>query len=213
MKTVRRYALLLTGIIAALFFLQIVFPAVTDNFKLVSADAFSRPWTLLTAIFLHGSIVHLLYNGFGLAVFGSILEEAIGSRRFLMVFFATGLISSIVSTFFYNAVIGASGAIFGVMGALTVLQPTMTVWVYYIPMPMYMAAVVWVIVDLFGFIVPAGIANAGHLAGLAAGIVAGFVIRGKKPLRFRLGKSDLRYKPVMTAEEFDKWEKEHIRKK
>lgn len=212
MERNRHFSLWLTGIIVAVFFLQIMFPAITANFRLVSADAWSMPWTLLTAIFLHGSIVHLLYNGFGLAVFGSILEEMIGSRRFLMVFFATGIASSIVSTFFYNAVIGASGAIFGVMGALTVLQPTMTVWVYYIPMPMYMAAVVWAVVDLFGFVVPQGIANAGHLAGLAAGIAAGFVMRGKKSLSFG-NRGNKRARAIVTAEEFDKWEKEQMGKK
>ena len=212
MEQNRHYSLWLTGIIVAVFFLQMMSPTVTENFKLVSADALSRPWILLTAIFLHGSIVHLLYNGFGLAVFGSILEQLIGSKRFLLVFFATGIISSIVSTFFYNAVIGASGAIFGVMGALTVLQPKMTVWVYYIPMPMYMAAVVWVIADLFGFIVPQGIANAGHLAGLAAGIAAGFILRGRKPLRLTLGSSEKRMN-ILTAEEFDRWEKEQMGKK
>ncbi|MBI3036599.1 rhomboid family intramembrane serine protease [Candidatus Woesearchaeota archaeon] len=212
MEQNRRYALWLTGIIAAVFALQVIFPAVTYNFRLVSAEAWSRPWILLTAIFLHGSIVHLLYNGLGLAMFGSILEELIGSRRFLMVFFAAGLVSSIASTFFYNSVLGASGAIFGIMGALTLLRPTMTVWVYYIPMPMYLAAVVWVIADLFGFIVPQGIANAGHLAGLAAGIAAGFVIRGKKPLSFG-SRENKRARAILTAEEFDKWEKEQMGKK
>lgn len=212
MEQNRHYALWLTGIIVAVFFLQIVFPSVTANFRLSSADVWSRPWTLITAIFLHGSIVHLLYNGFGLAVFGSILEGLIGSRRFLMVFFATGIVSSVASTFFYNAVIGASGAIFGVMGALTVLRPTMTVWVYYIPMPMYMAAVVWAVVDLFGFIVPQGIANAGHLAGLAAGIAAGFAIRGKKTLSFG-SRRNKRARAIVTAEEFDEWEKENMKKK
>ncbi|MBI2581250.1 rhomboid family intramembrane serine protease [Candidatus Woesearchaeota archaeon] len=212
MEQNRRYALWLTGVIVAVFFLQIVFPSITANFRLASADVWSRPWTLLTAIFLHGSIVHLLYNGFGLAVFGSILEEAVGSRRFLMVFFATGLVSSVVSTFFYNAVIGASGAIFGIMGVVTVLHPTMTVWVYYIPMPMYMAAVVWAVVDLFGFVVPQGIANAGHLAGLAAGVASGFVIKGKKPLSFG-SRENKRARAILTAEEFDKWEKEQMGKK
>ncbi|MBI2550387.1 rhomboid family intramembrane serine protease [Candidatus Woesearchaeota archaeon] len=208
----RHYSLWLTGIIVAVFALQAVFPAVTENFRLVSADALSRPWILLTAIFLHGSIVHLLYNGLGLAMFGSILEQLIGSRRFLTVFFAAGLVSSIASTFFYSSVLGASGAIFGVMGALTVLRPTMTVWVYYIPMPMYIAAVVWVIADLFGFIVPQGIANAGHLAGLAAGIASGFVIRGKKPLSFG-SRENKRTGAILTAEEFDEWEKEQMGRK
>ncbi len=212
MEQNRHYTLWLTGIIAAVFALQMRFPEITANFQLVSTYAWSRPWTLLTAIFLHASITHILFNGFGLVMFGSILEQTIGSKRFLVVFFTAGLLSSIASIFFYKAVVGASGAIFGVIGALAVLQPNLTVWVYYIPMPMYVAAVVWAASDLLGFIVPTRIANAGHLAGLATGIIAGFIIRGRKPLRFTLGGSGKRMN-VLTAEEFDRWEKENMRKK
>ena len=189
--------------------LQQLFPAVAASFVLVSADAWSRPWILLTAIFLHGGLAHLLFNGLGLAMFGSILEEIIGSRRFLAVFLAAGLFSSIASTFFYGSVVGASGAIFGLLGALTVLRPNMTVWVYYLPMPMYVAAAVWAITDLFGIFVPSNVANAGHLAGLAAGIFAGFLMMGKQPLRvFSRGFGK---KPIMSAEEFDRWEEEHMK--
>ncbi len=209
MKGSYHLALWLTGIMAGVFMLQQLFPAVASSFVLVSADAWSRPWILFTAIFLHGSLAHILFNGLGLVMFGSVLEEIIGTRRFLVVFVAAGLVSSIASTFFYNSVVGASGAIFGVLGALTVLRPNMTVWVYYIPMPMYIAAAVWAITDLFGFVIPTNIANAGHLAGLATGIIAGFLIRGKQPLFSKA--SGLGKKPIMTAEEFDRWEEEHMR--
>ncbi len=211
MEQNRHYALWLTGIMAAVFALQTLYPAVTANFSLVSIEAWSRPWTLLTAIFLHASITHILFNGLGMVMFGTILEQTIGSRRFLIVFFTAGLLSSIASTFFYNAVVGASGAIFGVIGAVAVLQPRLTVWVYYIPMPMYVAAIVWAASDLFGFIVPTGIANAGHLAGLATGIAAGFIMRGRKPLRLTPGGSGKRMN-ILTVEEFDKWEKENMGK-
>ncbi|HLD96967.1 MAG TPA: rhomboid family intramembrane serine protease [Candidatus Nanoarchaeia archaeon] len=208
MERARRFALWLTGIMAGVFMLQQLFPAVASSFVLVSADAWSRPWTLFTAIFLHGGMAHILFNGLGLVMFGSVLEEIIGSRRFLIVFVTAGLVSSITSTFFYHSVVGASGAIFGVLGALTVLRPKMTVWVYYIPMPMYIAAAVWAITDLFGFVMPTNIANAGHLAGLATGIIAGFLIRGKQPLFSKV--AGLGKKPILTAEEFDKWEEEHM---
>ncbi len=204
------FALWLTGIMAAVFALQLLVPSLTDMFVLKSADVFSRPWILFTAIFLHGGLTHILFNGLGLVMFGSILEEIIGSRRFLLVFIVAGLVSSIASTFFYNSVLGASGAIFGVLGALTVLRPKMTVWVYYIPMPMYVAAAVWAVTDLFGFVVPTNIANAGHLSGLATGIIAGFLIRGKQPLFSKA--AGFGKKPIMTAEEFDSWEEEHMRR-
>lgn len=206
----RHYSLWLTGIIVAVFILQLAYLPLTDSFKLVSSDALARPWILVTAIFLHAGFAHLLFNGLGLAMFGSILEEVVGSTRFLAIFIAAGIFSSIVSAFFYPSVLGASGAIFGVIGALTVLRPTITVWVYYIPMPLYVAAIVWAAADFFGFIMPTGVANAGHLSGLAAGIAAGFLLRGKQPISIGFGKKT---HPILTAEEFDKWEKEHMGKK
>lgn len=212
MEKPRRYALWLTGIMAVIFILQIILPEITSNFVLVSSDAFSRPWILVTAIFLHAGITHILFNGFGLVLFGSLLEQIIGSRRFLMLFFATGIVSSIVSAFFYNSVLGASGAVFGVLGALTALRPKMTVWVYYIPMPMYLAAIVWAAADLFGFFMPSGVANAGHLAGLAAGIAAGMMMRGKLPAiggSIKQGKNE----ELMTVEEFEKWEQDNMGRK
>jgi uncharacterized protein len=206
----KHYALWLTGIIALVYGLQMVVPGFTDSFKLISADAFSRPWILFTAIFLHGSITHLLFNGFGLALFGSILEETIGSKRFLMVFFGTGLFSSVVVTFFYHSVLGASGAIYGILGTLVILRPTMTVWVYYMPMPLFVAAFVWAAGDLLGFLFPRGIANAGHLSGMLAGFVAGFSIRGKNFGIRRKGK--IIGKPIVSAKDFDEWEKDNMGK-
>jgi len=211
MERNRHYTLWLAGIMVGIFILQNLFPAITNNFILDRSTVLSRPWTLLTAIFLHASIAHILFNGFGLVIFGLILEQIIGSKRFLMIFFATGIVSSIASAFVYKTpVLGASGAIFGVMGALTVLRPTMTVWVYYIPMPMYIAAFVWAAVDLFGFFFPSGIANAGHLGGLIAGIVAGFLLRGKQPIVIG-GKRKKGDFEVMTTDEFSEWEKQYMR--
>ena len=198
----------LAGIIAGVFLLQYLFPVITADFVLKSSDVFSRPWILFTAIFLHANVTHLVFNGFALLMFGSILEEIIGSRRFVAVFVVAALVSSVASAFKYPSVLGASGAIFGILGALTVLRPNMTVWVYYLPMPMYIAAAVWAITDLFGFIVPTNVANAGHLAGLAAGIIAGFLIRGRQPLFS--GHGGFGGRQIITAEEFDKWEKENM---
>ena len=211
MERNRHLTLWLAGIIAVIFLLQVLFPVITADFVLKSSDVFSRPWILITAIFLHAGITHLVFNGFALLMFGSILEELIGSRLFAAVFVVAGVVSSVASAFIYSSVLGASGAIFGILGALTVLRPNMTVWVYYLPMPMYMAAAVWAITDLFGFIVTTNVANAGHLAGLAAGIVAGFLIRGRKPLFS--GRGGFGSRQIITAEEFDKWEKENMGKK
>jgi len=134
-------------------------------------------WTLVTAIFLHSGLVHLLYNLFGLALFGAILEHIIGTRKFLTLFFIAGLAASLVSLPFYTRVLGASGAIFGIMGMLAILRPKMAVWVYGMPMPMFVALIIWASANFVGSFVPSGTASVAHLGGLAVGIVSGFYYR------------------------------------
>lgn len=166
-------SLKLVAIIVVVFILQIAFP-ITEKFALVSALVLYKPWLLITHIFLHGGIEHLLYNMFALALFGTILERIISGKKFLILFFASGLIAAVGSVIFYPASIGASGAIFGVLGCLALLRPKMTVYVGWIPMPMAMAAVVWAVGDLLGMFAPSGVANAAHLFGLAFGLIFGF---------------------------------------
>ncbi len=170
-------ALYLVVVCIIIFIIQVMFPAATDSLKLTSSLALIKPWTLITSIFLHGSIVHLLYNMFALALFGLILENLIGSRKFLLLFFLSGLFAGMASIPFYNSVLGASGAIFGIIGALAVLKPKMMVFVYGLPMPMILASLIWVGIDILGVFVPSDIANIAHLSGILVGIVFGIVLR------------------------------------
>ncbi|MBU2496736.1 MAG: rhomboid family intramembrane serine protease [Nanoarchaeota archaeon] len=175
-------ALKLTGIIFIIFILQFLFKGLTENFMLISSDIYSRPWILITSILLHGSITHLLYNMFALFLFGSLLEKKIGSRNFLIVFFLTGIIASLIASLFYERSLGASGAIYGIMGMLTILQPFMLVWAFGVPMPMIIASILWILMDFAGFTsylqgTPGGIANAAHLAGIFSGAFFGFFFR------------------------------------
>ena len=173
MKYNIRSALWLSIIIFAIFLLQKLIPSFTDLFILDSRLVFLRIWTLVTAIFLHSGLVHLLYNLFALALFGSILEHLIGSKKFLILFFVSGLAASLASLPFYTRVLGASGAIFGILGMLGILRPKLTVWLHSIPMPMIIALFVWAAGDIIGIYAPSGTANIAHLGGLAVGIVAG----------------------------------------
>ena len=93
-------------IIFVIFILQIIIAGFTDLFILDAGLALTRPWVLLTAIFLHSNLVHLLYNLFGLALFGIILEDIIGTRKFLKLFFIAGLAASLISLPFYTRVLG-----------------------------------------------------------------------------------------------------------
>ena len=136
-----------------------------------------RPWQLLTYGFLHAGPAHLFYNMFALFLFGTILERIVGGNKFLLIYFSAGLLGSLATLPLYAASLGASGAIFGVMGTVAVLRPRMVVYVSYVPMPMIVAAFVWALMDLVGFFVPSGVANAAHLAGLGLGILAGLYLK------------------------------------
>ena len=159
----------LSAIMVAIFLAQISVEGFTDSFVLVSSDAAERPWTLVTSMFLHGGVTHLLSNLFALLLFGTIFESIVARTRFLLLYFSAGIVASLATLLFYEASLGASGAIFGVLGALAVIRPKMTVWVMGIPMPMLAAAGVWLAIDLLGMFAPSGTANAAHIAGLLFG--------------------------------------------
>lgn len=183
------------------FILQLAFP-ITGIFALISENVLFAPWTLVTSVFLHGSIEHLMYNMFALALFGFILERIVGSRRFLILFFSGGIFASIGAAIFYPASLGASGALFSILGALTVLRPRMMVWIGGIPMPMFVAAILWAAIDIMGMFAPGETANAAHLFGLAFGLIYGFTL-----IKEFGEKRQPRERPSVSNEEIEEWEK------
>ena len=199
----RKYSLILVGICVVVFVLQLLFPVIENNFALYSSRVFSEPWLLVTSIFLHGSFQHLFFNMFALGLFGFIVENIIGSKKFIQIYFLSGIVASVGAAIFYPASLGASGAIYGIMGTLTVLRPKMRIWIMgFFPMPMYMAAIVWAGMDLLGMFAPSGTANAAHLFGLGAGILAGFLLKGKFRLPQRKSRDPLTREDRKRIEEY-----------
>jgi membrane associated rhomboid family serine protease len=145
--------------------------------------AFSRPWTFITSIFLHGDFMHLFFNMFALFLFGIYLESRVGAKKFLFIFFSAGILGNFayLITSFNSSVpaVGASGAIFGILGLLAILYPTLIVWFGYVPMPMIAAAIIWAITSVLGLFTPGNIAHEAHLAGLLIGALYGFYLRKK----------------------------------
>lgn len=188
MKRFRFYALKLSGIMIVIFVLQLLIGGFTELF-ILNGQAFIQPWRFLTAIFLHGGIAHLLYNLFALALFGSILEKLVNGRRFLIVFFVTGVLANVLSVNFYPSSLGASGAIFGVIGALIVIRPMQVVWAFGLPMPIFVAGIAWAIGDVIGavgFFSGNPLDNTGnlaHLAGMFFGLILGVLYREKRKRR------------------------------
>ncbi len=175
------FSLWLALICILVFILQLIIPNFTEIFLLNQKALTGQIWRFLTSIFLHGSLLHLTYNLFALIFFGLILEKFIGSRRFLLVFFLAGILANLVSVNFYTSALGASGAIFGVIGTLTIIKPLMTVWAFSLPMPLFLASIFWIIGDLLGFFYAQdNIGHLSHLAGLALGLILGFILRIRK---------------------------------
>jgi len=180
----RRYdALKVSGSIIGIYLLQLLFPAVTEQFAFTAAEFTSHPWQIVTSIFLHapGDYMHLLNNLFFLAVFGTLLELYIGSNPFLKLFLTTGIVANLAAFTFYPSTpaIGASGAISGIVACLAVIKPRKVGLFWGVPVPMWVALIGWIVTNLAGVGAAAGIAFEAHLYGLAAGGIAGVYYRSK----------------------------------
>lgn len=135
-------------------------------------------WRLVTSMFLHGGIVHLLLNGWGFFQLGALFETWLGSIRLLLVYFASGIAGSLASAFFSEVPsVGASGAIFGVLGALIAFLVRRHQLLTPQAKSLLFQLVGWAVINVFfGFTSP-GIDNAAHLGGCAAGFLLGLGLR------------------------------------
>jgi hypothetical protein len=151
-------------------------------FVFIPAYAAHYPWMYVTSIFLHASLEHILVNMVVLLIFGTLLERRVGSKRFLLIFMVAGIVGNIgyqiTSTSPYIPGIGASGAIYGLMGALAILEPLQIVYLgFTFPLPVAVIVPAYVLLDLLGIFTPDNVAHGAHLGGLAIGIVYGLYLR------------------------------------
>ncbi|VVB65603.1 Rhomboid protease GlpG [Candidatus Gugararchaeum adminiculabundum] len=184
-----KYTYYLIGICIAVFILQSVYPLITEYFVLSPAFILERPWGIFTSMFLHADFLHILYNMIGLFIFGSVLEQQIGSKNFLYLFLLCGLVGSLgylalADTALIGA-LGASGAIFGVIGAVTLILPNMKIYVQgFIPLPMYAAGPLYVLIEIFYLRTGGGggIAHSAHVAGFFAGLALAYYYKKNSPV-------------------------------
>ncbi len=131
-------------------------------------------WRLVVPVFLHGGLLHILFNGYALIQVGPLAEQAYGRSRFLVIYLAAGILGNVLGVFMNDprgVGIGASGALFGLIGAAGVyghrrgdafglmIRRVMVQWGLY--------------ALIFGFLI--GADNAAHIGGLAAGVVLSFL--------------------------------------
>jgi len=135
-----------------------------------------RPYQLVTHMFTHGGLGHILFNMFALWSFGSMLERVWGPKRFLIFYLVCGLAAGVAQLFLSDApAVGASGAIMGLLAAFAYLFPNTQLIIFPFPVPVKAkwAIIVIAAIDLFGGVYPTGsnIAHFAHLGGLVMGLV------------------------------------------
>ena len=135
-------------------------------------------WRLLSSVFLHIGIMHLMLNSLGLLIYGMLLERAFGSLRFVLIYVAAGLAGSTAS-FVANPMAisaGASGAIFGLLGALAACFLTGRGPQGRGSRRDAVGIAILVAISLaYGFVTP-GIDNWAHIGGLAMGFALGIIL-------------------------------------
>ena len=135
-------------------------------------------WQLLTYMFLHGGFSHILFNLLALWMFGGELENYWGSKRFLFYFLFCGIGAGICTVVFtpYQLipVIGASGAIYGILLAFGWLFPNRLIYIYFLfPIPAKYFVIIFGLIELFASMegTRGGVAHLTHLGGLLFGLL------------------------------------------
>jgi membrane associated rhomboid family serine protease len=156
----------------AVFFVQMTMPRLTDSFAFVPMLAWLRPWTIVTYMFLHGGLMHILFNMLGLFFFGPQVEDRLGPKRFATLYFLSGVTGAVVSFFLAPAspIIGASAGVFGVMLAFAYFWPNAPIYIWgVLPIPARVLVIITTIFALISGIQGSrgGVADFAHLGGYA----------------------------------------------
>jgi membrane associated rhomboid family serine protease len=195
------------GLIWVTFAFQfLIFPALgfgprTELWRSAFVISPQRPlyvWTWLTSIFSHGGLFHIAGNSIVIYFFGRIVEQYVGSRDFTLLFLGSGVLAGLgqIGIQAYQGVaggaLGASGAALAIMGVLTVLNPKLKVYLYFIlPVPLWIITIGYAGLTVFGIVggVAGGIAHVAHGVGLVIGLLYGQRVKDKlgSPSRLRLG--------------------------
>jgi rhomboid protease GluP len=134
-------------------------------------------WRLITSMFLHGGWLHWLANSWALYQLGTLYEVLFGSKRFAFIYFATGIIAGIASSLYnHGPAVGASGAVFGIMGAFIFSIRRSPLYRH---QPWTKSLIVqlifWIVVNIsIGLRLPF-IDNTAHVGGLISGLLLGFI--------------------------------------
>ena len=171
----------LIGLNLLLFIATWIVPELIFLLGLQPASFLDRPWTIVTNLFMHAGLWHIIANMLTLYFFGTYLSRLIGEGKFLSVYFGGGILGNVLFILLgppLSVAVGASGAVFALGGVLTVMRPKLRVFIFPIPVPIPLWAAV-----IGGFIILSFmpyIAWQAHLGGLIVGLIAGYFFRRRE---------------------------------
>ncbi len=165
-----------------------VLPSLTPTLGLVPVAVVRefQVWQLVTYMFMHGGVFHILFNMLALWMFGAELERIWGTRYFLKFYFVTGIGAGVLTVFvsmlpfafaeqlYYAVVIGASGAVYGLLLAYALYFPDRPIYMYLVfPIPAKIFVLIIGAIEFFSSVsgMQGGVASATHLGGLAVAYV------------------------------------------
>ena len=131
-------------------------------------------WRLVSAIFIHIGIIHLAFNSYALIFIGPLIEDLLGKERFLLLYIVTGAFGFMLSNWYYGpwlTTAGASGAVFGLIGAGIVFSKRWSQWGSMLGQQL----IHWAIYG-FGYGLVIGANNAAHFGGFVAGVAFAYLL-------------------------------------
>ena len=156
-------------------------PLMARLFALNPITFITKPWQLVTYMFMHGGFGHLFFNMYTLYIFGSVLERVWGTKKFLLFYFVTGVGAALVHivvqylTGSFALTVGASGAIYGILTGYAMLYPDSVLTLLFPPISLKAK---WFVLIFAGIELllgvtgtQAGVAHFAHLGGLIFGLL------------------------------------------
>ena len=158
----------------AMFVLVALMPGLSYLLAFVPAAVLVRPWTIVTYMFMHAGLMHLLLNMLGLFFFGPRLEARLGSGHFLALYFVSGMLGAVLTFVLapFAPVVGASGAVMGVLAAYARFWPHDRILIWGIlPVSAWLMVIATALYSIWAGLTGSGgnVAHFAHLGGLVAG--------------------------------------------